>query len=248
MIILVVAMYPIKIWQFVGLWRSATNHIKIHHRRFWAGVSKIFVLLSFLGLISQALCASSNMVYLTKIAFGLMPFDEYRVTLDDGGRTLVISGGIGHGLVDEVESILAGNSAVRVVQLNSFGGRLTEGHRLNKLITRYGLTTYSEGQCDSACAIAFMGGLERVLHENGQLGFHRPSAGSQDNHCLSMETDPSDEGMRRMVREETRKLIEMGVDPGFAKKAMSIPSGEIWRPTHDQLIRAGVISRTADEA
>jgi len=247
-IVFAVLMYTIGVWQLVGLWRSANNHVRTTGLRFWAGASKLFVLFSVLGVVWNSYCDVSNIANLTKFAFGLMPFDDYRVTLDEEGRVLSITGGIGYELTDEVDRVLTHNPGIQVIKLDSFGGRLTEALRLHDLIQRHGLTTYSDGKCDSACTIAFLGGQDRVLNVHGQLGFHQPSAGIQSGRCASMESRQTDEHLSKMRREETQRLIGWGIDPSFAKKAMSIPSSEIWRPTHDQLIRAGVISIIKDEA
>ncbi|MGJ5222066.1 hypothetical protein ACQR1Q_34955 [Bradyrhizobium oligotrophicum] len=80
---------------------------------------------------------------------------------------------------------------VGIVRLHSPGGNLAAGIALGELFRQKGVTTEvgssaalsealqkglydrSTGICASACAYAFLGGVERVLDENGKLGFHR---------------------------------------------------------------------------
>jgi len=247
-VIVALALYSLWLWQMVGLWRSAARHIRITDRRLWARVSQIVVILSTVSMVNQSVCNTSSFIAAAKLAFGLTTFDEFQVTVGDDGSTIEVSGNIGAGLADKVAGELAVNPGVGVIQLNSLGGRLSEARRLRELIAQRGLTTYTSSQCHSACALAFIGGRERVLHRDAQLGFHQPSMANSDSTCSSREEAHLDKQLQETIRLETRALIDAGVDPAFARRAMSIPPNEIWRPTHEQLLRAGLISRVADEA
>lgn len=247
-LIVVLGLYSLWLWQMVGLWRSASNHVRITDRRLWARVSQIFVILSSLNVANQSVCNASSLIGYTKLAFGLTSFDKFQVTVVDGGTKIEVSGYIGAGLTDKVASELAVNPDVRVIQLNSIGGRMSEARSLRELIAQRSLTTYTSNQCHSACAMAFIGGRERVLHEDAQLGFHQPSVANVGTACESTAEDLIDRTIHESIKAETRALIDAGIDPSFARRAMSIPPDELWRPTHEQLLRAGLISRVADEA
>jgi hypothetical protein len=74
-----------------------------------------------------------------------------------------------------------------IVRLNSPGGSLAGGIALGELFRSRGISTEvgssapidprvaerSPGVCASACAYAFLGGVERSLDEGAKLGFHR---------------------------------------------------------------------------
>ena len=62
---------------------------------------------------------------------------------------------------------------VRVVHLDSPGGRVGEGKKLHALIRAHKLDTYVETSCQSACTLAFTAGRERILLKGATLGFHR---------------------------------------------------------------------------
>jgi len=75
--------------------------------------------------------------------------------------------------------------------LNSPGGNLYEGLKIAKFFYEKGVGTYvgEDDQCLSVCAIIFMMGMaqgsevkfiNRTLHINGILGFHRPYISLQD--------------------------------------------------------------------
>jgi hypothetical protein len=61
-----------------------------------------------------------------------------------------------------------------VVLLNSGGGSLLEGVLLGRLFRRVGLwTVLTNGSaCHSACALAFLGGVERIIDARAQYGVH----------------------------------------------------------------------------
>ena len=78
-----------------------------------------------------------------------------------------------------------------LVLLNSPGGDLVQGLKLGLMIRRAGLNTRvqafdaatgdfaSGGQCASACAYAFLGGLERNVPDDARYGVHRFYAASR---------------------------------------------------------------------
>ncbi|MFX7559753.1 hypothetical protein ABTJ75_18850, partial [Acinetobacter baumannii] len=79
------------------------------------------------------------------------------------GREAEIAGGIKYGLTRDFERLLDAQPGIRVVHLDSVGGRIGEGKKLNALIRARGLDTYVEANCMSACTLAFAGGTQRIL-------------------------------------------------------------------------------------
>lgn len=84
----------------------------------------------------------------------------------------------------------------RSVCLNSPGGSLPEAIRLAEYFfdNQYGTTVAAGARCLSACAVIFMMGtedyadyniLDRKLHVNGTLGFHRPAFTAPDREGYS---------------------------------------------------------------
>ena len=65
-------------------------------------------------------------------------------------------------------------AALKVVHLNSTGGRILEAERIGALIKGRNLSTYVPAQCLSACTIIFLSGHERFIGPSGRLGFHQP--------------------------------------------------------------------------
>ncbi len=158
-----------------------------------------------------------------------------QLAMGDGGDVLSIAGPIGFGLTARVDDALASFDNVRVVRLNSGGGRLAEAYRLGERIRDRGLSTHVAEECSSACVIAFASGAERLLGPEARIGLHEVSF----------------PGLApRWSESERRKYIEFlkgqGVSAGFVNNAMRRGGEGMWYPSHDQLIDAGLASALAE--
>lgn len=62
------------------------------------------------------------------------------------------------------------------VFLSSGGGLLSDGYKMGRTFRNYGVTTIikDESVCASSCALAFLGGLERIIEPKGIIMFHAP--------------------------------------------------------------------------
>jgi hypothetical protein len=110
----------------------------------------------------------------------------------------------------------------KIVRLNSEGGSLRGGVMLGELIRSHGFATevgssklnsdvpipgsknvYTKtpGSCSSACAMAFLGGVERTLDPDSTLGFHVVS-----------NRNVSESDLRELITLESLYLLEMGID------------------------------------
>ena len=63
-----------------------------------------------------------------------------------------------------------------IVSLRSEGGVINDAYEIGKTFRHFGVTTLVESghRCISSCAIAFLGGKERILEDGGMLLFHAP--------------------------------------------------------------------------
>lgn len=247
-LIATLALYPIAVWQLVGVWRSATNHIKMTGLKFWPRVSKIIVILSIIGTFNQSFYNALIYIDSAKIVFGYESFDKYRITVSEDVTTIEINGGIGFQLAEKVADELTVNPDINTIHLNSYGGRLDEAHRLRTLIAQKGLTTYASERCYSACAIAFLGGRERILHKDAKLGFHQPSILLQQTSLDSSNKKNDIRNVNKLIKKEKQMLLEAGITPLFVEKVMSTPSDEMWYPKHERLLKEGIISRITEES
>jgi hypothetical protein len=170
-----------------------------------------------------------------RIAMGDRQFGERRLRLLRDGNELEFSGGITMGAADELARILEAAPQVRVLHLNSPGGRITEADLMAAEVGKRRLITYVAERCESACTHVFLAGHERWIGERAIIGFHQPSS--------PRTTGETSAGL---IAEERRHLRSAGLPDDFVDKALAAPSDQIWRPSRQELLAARVISGVAD--
>jgi hypothetical protein len=166
------------VWQTVGVWRSASRHAArrraVGKRAGWAIAAKIAAVLGFLSSLGAfvttgwpQLAEASRMAFLDDP--GIPPY-SIRVMRD--GTEAEITGGFKYGLTKDFAKTLWASHQIKVVHLNSIGGRIGEAIKLNSLLKAQGVDTYVSSGCYSACTIAFAAGRHRILRNGAVLGFH----------------------------------------------------------------------------
>ncbi len=104
-----------------------------------------------------------------------------------------------------------------------------------KVIESHGLNTYVESHCASACTIAFLAGLSRAADPASKIGFH--SVGFVGGNKSVMTKEEGDATMAAYAK--------AGLPQAFIQKIVSTSSDQMWYPTHDEMLRAGVFTRTS---
>lgn len=158
----------------------------------------------------------------------------YSIDVSDDGLALTVTGGIRFGLAQDIRSALEGWPKVRVIILNSPGGRLGAAEDVARLIEERGLDTFVENDCESACTRVFVAGKNRRLFEKATLGFH---GAALTDHIIG-------EGLVRWIANQATvaQYVNDGVDRAFMERAVSVAPASMWFPTHDQLFAAHVIT------
>lgn len=224
----------LSVWQFVGTWRSArrrrTERAAMGKRALWAGVAKAAVCLGVLNTVAILIrTAIPQIAEATSVAFMDDPrIPPYSIKLLNNGTEIEISGGIKFGLSSDFEKILNASTGVRTVHLDSVGGRIGEGEKLNALIRSRGLDTYVETKCLSACTLAFVAGRQRVLKKGAQLGFHRAAFAGDDK---------LDDRVERSIYRTA------GVTGSFVDHALATSNASMWNPSEAELLSSGVVTR-----
>jgi hypothetical protein len=224
--------YP---WQIIGTWRSANSHIQRTKKYFWAVVTKIAIVLGMIGTFSELPNYFPQLKEYWKIAFEIDKFSRKEFSLLQNGEELVISGGISFGLTEEVREIFKNNPDIKIIRLNSFGGRVKEARFLRDFISEKKLITYSSRGCLSACTIPFLAGRERILNKKAKLGFHQYSFPGF-----------TEEQFKEAYLKEKKFMTSIGVDKKFSEKAFTTPANDMWYPSHIELISANVVTRISD--
>lgn len=96
------------------------------------------------------------------------------------GDVLVIEGKIDSHIYDYIQYEAAKIIAVKVIELNSFGGSNEWGLEIARKVKELGKTTLlrSGHYCASACAYIFASGRERVAAEDTWIGIHGARLGA----------------------------------------------------------------------
>jgi hypothetical protein len=226
------------LWQVVGTWRSAGKYMTAHPTRAWGGVARFALSIAVVAMIGKFVTHGVPQIadlYAIQAGDSRLGQHAFRVLRD--GRELEFSGRISFGSAKELERFLDGMGALKVVHLNSHGGRVLEAQRMGDLIKQRNLSTYVSGQCLSACTIIFLSGRERYISADARLGFHQPDfAGA------------TAEERRTMIADEEARLRRLGASEAFARRANQAKPDEIWFPTPAELVAEGVVTRVVQSS
>lgn len=231
----------VTVWQLVGVWRSANRTIE--QRRTagrtapWAGVAKFMVVIGILRTLAAfGDSALPQLGETYRMGFmGDPNLPAYSMRIMRNGTEVEITGGFKYGLTNDFTKLLKASPQIAVVHLNSIGGRIGEAIKLNKVIRDAGLKTYVSNLCASACTVAFAGGTERWLYQSGILGFHGPEF-----------PELSQEDLNAASADQRDIMIRSGYNASFVRKALAVPSKDLWKPTISELQAANVITSVSN--
>ena len=156
-----------------------------------------------------------------------LPGPDWAIDYDARRKTLTLSGEYQFGVAEAFAAALEKYPHARTVELAGPGGREMEGLAIAYAIEDRNLVTRAVGDCDSACTLAFLAGRERILHQDGRLGFHAVSS-----PVYVWNLNENYDGY----------LASRGVPPEFIARAAATPSDDMWYPTRDELLAAHVIT------
>lgn len=219
----------------VGLWRSGSVHAP---RPLWRPLGWLVRLAAAsaaaLSALVTAAIAPDQLADYAPLALDASERGSYTVRVLRGGTELELSGSLGFGVTEDVEAALDRNPGVRLLHLDSPGGRVVEGALLADLVRRRGLGTYVADGCASACVTVLAAGEPRLLSRKAEVGLHAPT-----RHFDTAL------GRRRSAAQVADALVSFGVDRTFAERGAATPNETLWRPTHDEIFRARLASRHA---
>ncbi|MHC4282740.1 MAG: COG3904 family protein [Planctomycetota bacterium] len=226
----ILIVYP---WQIIGLWRSCNNHIKKSSKCFWPRTAQVLVVLGIICTLVNLNSSWPTYKSLFRLAFVKGEFESYSIKLEKNDTLIHLQGGLGFGVSDEVAKLLKKYPEVKGIILDSIGGRIYEGRELAKLISAYDLDTYSLKGCYSAATIAFIAGKKRFIGMEANLAFHQYK---MDYEGLDAVAD--------MEEEQAKDLLifkQQGVKSEFIERLFETSHDDLWYPTVDEMLDAGVI-------
>ena len=156
----------------------------------------------------------------------------------------------------EVISYLFDHPKINTLRVTGPGGSMHTASTIAEYLIRHDINTEAVGECDSACAHIFLGGKTRTLARGAKLGFHRPHLVKEreqkfyeENHIKKGWKDRFDYGidtydlaMLHMVK-GIEYMLSRGVDIDFILKRYLTSSYDIWYPSRDELLEAGVLTK-----
>lgn len=166
----------------------------------------------------------------------------------DGSKTAVIVSGVfapSENLSGFTSTVAGVGAESAVVVFKSPGGNPSTAMRLGRLIRAMGLTVIQPRamQCDSACALAFMGGSIRIA-ETGAIGVHRSSF--SDSTAISVDDAVS--FIQHQTAETISYMSEMGVDPGVLQLSLRYERDDMRYLSKSEMAQFRVINIEADVA
>ncbi len=151
------------------------------------------------------------------------------VRVDPQAREVVLEGDLEFGSKLALRALLDAQPQLKMVRLQSRGGRVIEGLRIGEMLRDRGLDTRVAGECSSACVTAFAGGTRRLITPNARLGLH--SAGG---------AGASAQGVARANRMSDAFIAGRGVDWRVLEKGSAVAFDDIWLPPPATLLASGL--------
>lgn len=224
------------LWQMVGIWRSADKHVQRGGKAIWSGLAKMMVVLGLLRAVGDFSAQGIPLISEgAKLFLGIDNTPPHAIRLLRDGTELELAGGMPFGTTDAVKKFLDAAPTIKVIHLNSQGGRINEAYLLYKMIKERNLITYTSADCASACSVAFLAGRERYLGEGGRLGFHSVSIGGLSGEIAKEAND-----------EVRQTLRTRNVPDSFIDRALSTSPKDMWYPSKDELLSSNVIDSVVD--
>ena len=230
-------------WQLVGLWQTSRSYIKQHNKQLCARVVQALILICVLFFSIRVIQHYS--LYKYRFVVGFMTdlssevYREYTLEMKNDNTFLYLEGGLGYGISKDVEKRLKKYPGIRAIVLNTGGGLAREGRNLADLISHYKLDTYCF-DCYSAGTVAFIAGKKRYLIKGGYLGFHtgRPLGDSSQINSFEL-------GYLNW-KEDIYYFRRQGVTEKFCEEISNTHYDEVWIPSKEELLKAGVIHEVVD--
>jgi hypothetical protein len=153
----------------------------------------------------------------------------WRVTAQPELHRIIAEGGIGHGSADALERVVREYPELRLIELNSKGGYVSEMNRLVAIVENNHLDTFVREKCASACTDVFLAGKHRYVDVDAKFGFHQSGYKGR----------PRDTEWSITEYMTSIDFRAKGLPEPFIKKALNTSYYDLWRPDVMELKRSG---------
>lgn len=222
----------VSVWQWVGVRRSASNYETCGGWRGWAIAAKIGVVLGILTGISSIFNSYiPQSAEMFRILAGDTSIPSYKMEILPGRAEVEFRGGLRAGCAKDFEKVLSSAPQVKVLHIESIGGRLIEAEAMMKVVRDRQLVTYTSERCLSAATLVLIAGDERMVEENAKVGFH--------SGTFPGITREQIQDMNEIIR---TAMQSAGISESFINHVISTPADQMWYPTYQEMRDAGVIT------
>ncbi|MDA9810556.1 hypothetical protein PQY68_05930 [Planktomarina temperata] len=155
----------------------------------------------------------------------------------------------------EVISYLFDHPEIKTLRVTGPGGYGPAARAISDYLLRHSINTVAFGECYSACARIFLGGKSRMLAPGATLGFHRPWIVKESEKRFYEANRIKEKWEEEFdyvpwiydvaigdVVEGLTFLRSRDVEMDFILKIYSTSSYDIWEPSRDELLEAGVLT------
>ena len=231
----VLVSYPLlvllSLWCTVGCWRSAKAHIESGGSALLARLAQLILAVGALGTAwTTAVDFAPSVGSYWRMARGIDPIGNLSASLSADKQRLLLQGPIGAGDAVRVKALLATAPQLRVVELESPGGRLKEAETIAAAVRERQGITRAVGSCESACTLIHLAGSRRQVLPAARLGFHRANAGTRNPV------------VERLVNFElARTYRAAGLAEHFVQKTLATPPWGMWYPSRAEMAAADLL-------
>jgi hypothetical protein len=233
LVVILVLLWIIGIWIYVGIWKSATRYSVEKKSYIWSGLAKFIVVCGVLQLSSISISQyAPSIKVMSGFLLGKDPIGKISLELLDQNKTLKIAGFFGNGSYSSIKTHLEKNPTVTKLYLNSNGGRFKEIENIARLVQEKKLSTYVESHCLSFCTAIFLAGYPRYATPTAKIGFHAPSFDGLE-HLVEQFG---------LLDDSVSLYKSFNLPKKFVDKIFSTPNSTMWYPTYQELLSFGVVS------
>jgi hypothetical protein len=224
--------FVVNVWQVVGTWRATARYLAEGAGQFWPYLTRVGLALIVLGSGTQLVRTAIPQVSgFFNILRGDPEWPKTRVTLLPSGKALEFSGGIRLGSAALLEHALDAAPEVKVIYLDTPGGRLAEATAMAALIRARHLNTYVENHCASAGVMVLIAGEKRTARMGAKIGLHSGSFPGTKAAAVNV----------RMIG----YLRNVGADQAFIDHVVATSPHSMWYPSLEVLKKQGIINATS---
>lgn len=221
------------LWQIVGVARSANRYASqstASANPVLARIALFVLACTFaLGFVRSGIPQIADAI---RIVRGDPQWPDPVLSILPNGRELEFSGNVKFGSADKMERLLLEHPGIKVLQLDTGGGRDREALAMAAVVRKHKLNTYVGVHCSSAGVIVFLAGQERIVRNDAKLGFHAWRAPGT-NQRLSDDR-------------QVQVLTTAGANKSFIEQAINTPSESMWYPELQELVDQGLATRISD--